>query len=250
MKSKAKFWLNPGAVGSVLGLAAVSLSTVAMAIQPVVAAPSSQDNNPGIAPIQSHPDGKTYSQWAVAWWQWAAQTPDSTNPLRDKGDCSVGQKGHVWFLGGTLSGDTREAVVRYCTVPTGTKLFFPIINTFYGAFLNDTDRTEKYVREQVAFIKNENLSLIEVQLDGVPVKNPSQYLEESPLFDVQLPTDNIYGLTANDAPQLLLSPSVDRGYYLFLQPLPPGKHTITWKAKLGTIKQDITYYIEVKPERS
>jgi len=51
-------------------------------------------------------------------------------------------------------------------------------------------------------------------------------------------------------PQLLLSPSVDEGYYLFLQPLPPGKHTITWKAKVGTIEQNITYNIDVKPGRN
>ena len=249
MNSKAQSWLNPGVIGSVLGLAAVSLSTVVMSslsIQPVVAEPS-QTNNPGIAPIQSHPDGKTYGQWAADWWQWASQTPASINPLLDKGDCSVGQKGHVWFLGGTLPGDTRTSVVRNCTVPTGTKLFFPIINAFFGAFLSDPpdQRTETFIREQVAYIKEP--TLLEAKIDGVPVKNPAQYLEKSPLFDVKLPTDNIYGLDESVIPQLLLSPSVDQGYYLFLQPLPPGKHTIKWKAKIGTVEQNVTYNIDVRP---
>jgi hypothetical protein len=256
MKSKAKLRSNPGAVGRVLGLAAMSLSTVVMAslsIQPVVAAPSSQDNNPGIAPIQSHPDGKTYGQWAAAWWQWAQQTPASTNPLLDKldkRDCSVGQKGHVWFLGGILSlVDTRNAVVRNCTVPTGTKLFFPLLNTTYGAFVTDPpdQRTEDFLRAQVAFI--ETPTLLEAKIDGVPVKNPTQYLEKSPLFDVQLPIDNIYEANGIAVP-LLFSPNVDEGYYLFVQPLPPGKHTIEWKEKIGTAEQNVTYYIEVKPGRN
>ena len=252
MNSKAQSWLNPGVIGSVLGLAAVSLSTIVMSslfIQPVVAEPS-QNNNPGIAPIQSHPDGKTYGQWAANWWQWALQTPASINPLLDKGDCSVGQKGHVWFLGGTFSGEPGEKVVRNCTVPTGTKLFFPLYNATYGAFLNDSPatRTEDYLRAQVAYV--EQLTLLEAKIDGVPVKNPTQYLEKSPLFDVKLPTDNIYGVDESVVLQLLLSPSVDEGYYLFLQPLPPGKHTISWKAKVGSFEQNVTYNIDVKPGRN
>ncbi len=255
MTNKAKSWSPLGVIGSVLGLAAVNLSTIAIAslsIQPVVAQASSQNNNPRIAPIQSHPDGKTYGQWAASWWQWALQTPANINPLLDKGDCSVGQKGHVWFLGGTFSGET---VVRNCTVPTGTKLFFPLANASYGAFLNDPPetRTEESLRAQVDYLKKANITLLEVKIDGVQVMNPSQYFEQSPLFDVQLPTDNIYGVDESVVPQLLLSPSVDQGYYLFLQPLPPGAHTITWKAKVVsvepniTVEQNVTYNIVVTP---
>ena len=254
MHSQAKSWLNPRVIGIVLGLATVNLSTVVMAslsIQSVAAEPLSQDNNPRIAPIQFPPDKKTYGQWAAAWWQWALQTPANLNPLLDNGDCSVGQQGDVWFLGGTFSG---EAAVRNCNVPAGTKLFFPLVNAFYGAFQTDPpeQRTEKYLRNQVAYIKKQNLTRLEAEIDGVPVKNPTQYLEKSPLFDVQLPQDNIYGVDDKVVPQLRLSPSVDQGYYLFLQPLSPGKHTITWKAKIsysgGNVEQNVTYHIDVKPE--
>ena len=255
MKSKAKSWSNPGVVESVLGLAAASLSTVLMAslpIQPVVAEASSQEHNPRIAPIQSHQGGKSYSQWAANWWQWALETPASTNPLLNKGECSVGQKGRVWFIGGTFNG---EAVVRNCTVPAGTSLFLPLINTFYGAFLTDPpeQRTEKFLREQVDYIKKENLTLLKVEIDGVSVKNPSQYFEKSPLFNVQLPKDNIYGVDESVIPQLRLAPSVDQGYYLFLEPLKPGKHTIKWQAKIssptGNSEQNVTYNIVVKSEK-
>lgn len=258
MKSKATSWSNPGVLGSVIGLATASLSTVLMAslpIQPVVAEPSSQEHNPRIAPIQSHPGGKSYSQWAANWWQWALQTPASTNPLLDKGECNVGQKGRVWFIGGTFSGEANKEVVRNCSVPAGTSLFLPLINTFYGAFLNDPpeQRTEKFLREQVDYIKKENLTLLKVEIDGVSVKNPSQYFEKSTLFNVQLPKDNIYGVDESVIPELRLAPSVDQGYYLFLEPLKQGKHTIKWQAKMssptGNTEQNITYNIVVKSER-
>lgn len=253
MKSKAKSWSNLGVIGSIVGLATASISTLVMAslpIQSVLAESSSQQNNPRIAPIQSHPSGKSYSQWAATWWKWALENPASTNPLLDKGECSVGQKGRVWFIGGTFSG---EAVVRDCTVPPGTSLFFPLINSFYGAFTTDPpeQRTEKFVRDQVACTAPP--TLLQAEIDGVPVKKPSQYFEKSPLFNVQLLTDNIYGVDQTVIPELRLSPSVDEGYYLFLEPLKPGKHTIKWQAKIscanGNSQQNITYNIVVKSER-
>lgn len=209
---------------------------------------------PSIAPIQSHPHGKTYSQWAAAWWEWALETPASVNPVLDTtGEhCAEGQKGHVWFLAGsTFSGGTVE---RSCTIPTGTALFFPLINAFYGAFLNDPPETttEAFLRARVACTN----VVLSAEIDGTPVSNPLQYFEQSPLFDVQLPEDNVFGVSEDDVPELLLSPSVDAGYYLFLTPLPPGEHTIHWTAsqecpfvpgeELIPFEQDTTYHITVR----
>lgn len=252
MKSKYRFWQVPRLAWSLFEVAILSLTAGLIASfpsQPVFAESSSQKDVSGIAPIQSHPHGKTYSEWAATWWQWALQTPASVNPLLDKGECSVGQSGKVWFIGGTFTG-SGDLIERNCTIPPGTALFFPLINAGYFAFLNDppAQRTESYLRAQVAC---DAPTLLEANIDGAPVSNPAQYFEKSPLFDVQLPKDNVLGLKESDAPQLLLSPSVDQGYYLFLNPLPPGNHTIQWKAKITcpvatTYEQNNTYTITVR----
>lgn len=208
------------------------------------------NSNPGIAPIESHPHGKTYSDWAAAWWKWVLQIPASDNPLLNNGACNVGQVGRVWFLSGSFVPLTEP---RTCTVPTGTSLFFPVINLGGFAFLNDPPekRTEKFLRSEATC----DVTQLDVEIDGVPVNQPAQYFEQSPLFDVQLPADNVYGLTENDAPQLLLSPSVDAGYYLFLHPLPPGQHTIQWSAQCHApvgdfdLQQNVTYEITVLPNK-
>lgn len=212
---------------------------------------SSQEDQPHIAPIHSRPAGKTYSEWAATWWQWALQIPASVNPLLNKGDCSVGQQGRVWFIGGTLDGSV--AATRDCTIPAGTSLFFPLINASYFAFLNapPEQRTEEFLRSNV---KCDVPTVLQAKIDGVPVKNPTKYFEESPLFDVQLPTDNVYGLTESVVPQLLLSPGVDQGYYLFLRPLEPGKHSINWQATISCpsnlmFSQNISYNIVVQSKR-
>lgn len=88
--------------------------------------------NPGIAPINSKPHGKSYSQWAAAWWQWALGVPADVSPLLDPTgeNAGVGQEGPVWFLAGSPGGTTERAI----TVPTGKALFLPILNIAYLGF--------------------------------------------------------------------------------------------------------------------
>ncbi len=202
--------------------------------------------NPGIAPIQSSPHGKTYSAWAADWWKWALETEASENPLIDLTgeNCGVNQSDSVWFLAGSLVGP----VTRECTVPSGRPLFFPLINAFYGAFLNDPPATRipEFIRAQVTCIEDAVFPLVEI--DGVAVANPEQYLEKSVIFHVQLPENNIFGVGANVIPDLRLSPSADEGFYLVVPPLTPGDHTIKWQASSADCgsSQNITYNLTVE----
>ena len=90
-------------------------------------------------------------------------------------------------------------------------------------------------------------------IDGTRVANPARFVttaEQSPIFQVQLPTDNIFGLTDSQAPELLLSPAAHKGFYLYLEPLlPPGNHiikwTATWDCTGGPFSQNITYKLKV-----
>jgi hypothetical protein len=208
---------------------------------------SAKEPGPNVLPPNSNPYGKSYGEWSAAWWQWALETPASVNPVLDPtgANCAVGQKGTVWFLAGTFGNGRVE---RSCTVPTETPLYFPLINNFYGAFLTDPpdQRTEAYLRAQVKCDKVD----LRAEIDGIKVKNPLQYSEQSPLFDVQLPADNVFGLGADVIPELRLSPSVDAGYYLFLPPLPSGEHEIQWKASQscpsGKFSQEVTYHVTVR----
>jgi hypothetical protein len=194
----------------------------------------------------SSPHGRSYAEWAAAWWQWALGNPATGNPLLDPtGDaCATGQSGHVWFLAGTLASD---AVTRDCTIPQGTALLVPLINIAYFAFLNDPPetRTEEFIRSQVTCIEDAEFVLVEI--DGRPVRDPTRYFERSVVFSVVLPEDNLFGATETQIPELTLSPSVDAGYYLFLHPLPPGEHTLRWQASSAEcgFAQDITYDLTV-----
>jgi len=222
----------------------------AMALLMVSPASAKSTGNPGILPPQSHPHGHTYGEWAARWWQWALETPASVNPFIDMtGEhCDGGQLGHVWFLAGVLGGGSAT---RTCNVPRGTALFFPVVNIAWFAFTTDPpeERTETFVRNAAAATCGTAVAL-EADIDGVKVNDPFQYFEQSPLFDVQLPPDNLFGATTTDIPELLLSPSVDEGYYLFLAPLSPGKHTLHWSGSWEKPENcpnlDVTYNLTVR----
>jgi hypothetical protein len=200
-----------------------------------------------IAPIQSKPHGKSYSQWAAAWWKWAAETPASVNPVSDTTGqhCAQGQSGQVWFLAGSF---TSAPVTRTCTVPKGKALFFPLLNKFYGAFLNDPpeQQAEAFLRSQVACIAD--AAFTQVTIDGGAVSNPRQYQEQSVLFDIFLPEDNIFGATEADIPELKMTPNADRSFYLFVSPLKPGTHMLRWQGSSAAcgFSQDITYHLTVQ----
>jgi hypothetical protein len=75
----------------------------------------------------SKPHNLTYGEWTAKWWQWAYSIPREVNPAYDDTGkyCSENQRGPVWFFPGTYG----KSVIRECTVPTGTAILFPILNS-------------------------------------------------------------------------------------------------------------------------
>jgi hypothetical protein len=224
-----------------IGLAACAATGIAFAAQ----------GNPGIAPIDSRiATVQTYTDLGAEWWQWALAAPAADTPLFDAtGEkCAVGQYGPVWFLAGTMgSGGHTE---RSCEVPPGKAIFFPVINLAYLAFLNDPPetRTLEFLRAQLAGCDSTSIHDVSVKIDGVAVARPLRYetsAEESPLFEVQLPTDNPFGLTPEVAERLLLSPSIHKGWYLYVKPLTPGSHRIEWTATWNCGSEDVAYNLNV-----
>ena len=230
---------------TVLVIALVGLNT-----HPAVAEDTDDDQRPRIAPIQTRPQGQSYGRWAAEWWQWALGIPAAVNPLTDTtGEhCAQRQVDEVWFLAGSTSTDP---VVRTCEIPAGKSLFFPLINTLYGAFLNDPPetRTEEFVREAGSCTEPVEIS---VEIDGFTIPRPLRFFtgasgSQSPIFNIQLPPGNLPGFDEIMVPELVLSPSAEQGYYLFVRPLSRGTHAIRWIASGCTpgASQDITYYLKV-----
>jgi len=267
MKTRNKLWLTaglvaaagwaPSAVAAGLCLGGPGACAAGkVSARAVVAAPSSNATGTVIpaaavvAPVDSTPFGQTYGRWAAQWWQWAFGTPTAVNPVLDPtgANCAQRQVGDVWFLAGAFSSGT---VTRTCAIPAGKALFFPTLNIGYGAWLNDPPetRTDEFMRAAAVCNVPANIS---VWIDGAKVANPTRFFtgpsgSQSPLFNVQMPPLNIFGVDDTVVPELVLSPTAEQGYYLFVRPMRPGAHTIKWLASGCTDgnSQDITYNLTV-----
>lgn len=168
--------------------------------------------------------GMSQGDWGAAWWQWILSIPASDSPLLDENGnrCSEGQgDSAVFFLAGTWTGGP---VQRECTIPSGKFLFFPIINAecstvevgtqWYGA--NEAELRQCAGRSANDF---DGDSLV-VTVDGKQLKKLDQQRVVSAAYRFILPENDILGLGPDEAL------SVSDGYYVMLQPLPLGEHSI------------------------
>jgi Ca2+-binding RTX toxin-like protein len=216
---------------------------------------------------------KTQSQLADEWWKYSGSIPQEDNPTLDlTGDFSgVNQSGDVYFLSG-LSGFSAASgpVNRSIVVPQGKTIFIPIIGqATLGNNLGDTSGLDipEYAKE------SENIKVFNLTIDGKPVvmnltqaQGYRQKTQDPNGFSYQSPDNSVFEGT--DFDNTLLAKSYQDGYYVGLNPLPSGKHTISFQAQLidfgyddsgnlveqknldGSTKyitQNISYTIDVKP---
>jgi hypothetical protein len=247
------------------------------AAPPLERAATGSDGNPGVAPLASRPLGQSYADWAVAWWKWIDSIPYAVNPLQDHTgqDCAEDQSGQVWFLAG-VSGGAGGTANLSCTLPAGKHIFFPIVN-----FINDYPCPEPPPFEPAPgqsladFLLNgtngipgakqvmDTASNLSVTVDGVALKNVSDYRTPSGLFCF---TANLAGnpnlMTAfdscltNNAPASSINPctapsqpGLEDGYYIMLEPLSRGTHTIHLVGQVNFFSppfvEDVTYHLTV-----
>lgn len=237
---------------TVLILLMVIVATIASPPLPMQA---NQNPNPGIIPVNSQ-----YTSLAAAWWQWALSFPVSDNPLFDVigAKACVGEQGpgDIFFLAGVIN--VSGTATRNIQVPAGSRLFFPVVNVVWDNIGIDPPLTVSQLYENanayVAAIKE-----LHASIDGKPVQSLSSYRAKSKPFCYTLPaTDNVYQYPPfGISPEWLapfacdsgfcVCPVVADGYWLLLNPLPPGPHTINFGGGNDAFTLDVTYNITVVP---
>lgn len=190
-------------------------------------------------------DGRSATDLSSDWWKWAMSSPDEINPVRDLSGihCDTGQRGNVWFLAG---GFGSSKIRRTCEIPAGKHIFFPVINMVYSPSRPNNGYTCEQAKLH-ASINNDTAIDLFVQVDGVAVKDPKSFRARTDkCFD-------IYDwIPAADKP-FDAYPSASDGYWILLNPLKRGKHTIKFSGRYnstfdayGRNLQDIEYDITIK----
>jgi len=201
----------------------------------------------GVSPVPAGQkvDGMSAVDLAAEWWKWAMAAPQEINPVADRSGrhCAVGQQGKVWFLAG---GFGSSKVSRECRVPADRHLFFPVVNMVYYRHPQNPNYTCEQAK-RLAALNNDTAIDLFASLDGVGIPGiEKQRVKTEKCFDVFERVPKSAG-----APNAF--PSATDGYWLLLQPLPKGRHTLTFGGKynrespdFGRMVQDIEYRLTVE----
>jgi hypothetical protein len=186
-----------------------------------------------------NPFGKTWREWTAEWWKWSLSLPKGQNPITDTSgeNASHNQSGPVWFLAGTFGGLAE----RTCEIPAEKAIFFPIS-------CNETSYAEcpnfKTDAELRAFAKADidQVKTIMATVDGQKLPDSDLRRLESPPFELTLPEGNVIG-----APPGKTQSNSD-GYWVFLKPLPVGRHEIHFFSNCSTdaLLVEARYHLTVR----
>lgn len=185
------------------------------------------------------------AQLTADWWQWAMSTSEEDSPVADPtgANCGVNQRGDTWFLAG---GFGSSKIQRTCSVPAGKKLFFPLVNMVYWPARGARAITCASTKASAALNNDTALDLF-AELDGTPIRDLKRYrIASSECFDV-------FARVPAALHPYKAFPSATDGFWLLLNPLPPGRHTLKFggrynheSADYGRMVQDIEYVLNVQ----
>jgi hypothetical protein len=214
------------------------------------------------------PFGKSYDDWIAEFWNWVVSL--STDEAAPKpGGCLIHESGSMVMLMNSAVGGSHNQV---CTITSDQGILIPIWNAWCDSGdhrgLSDEQLT-KCAREEF------NLGKIgsEVKVDGVPIaklgvtmalisgsldykittlQNISEVYTKG--FNITIPADSMLLSAANLVAGEWRAGS--HGWWVFLEPLPPGKHTVSYNVRVfptgaltspgvNAISSDITYLLNV-----
>lgn len=178
--------------------------------------------------------GKTYPEWASAWWKWWYELPQGAKCVSPESDptgesCNLNQPADVIFLAGTQGGNAERTK---CIIPRGKPIFFPIIN--FGSDNAGVPPDQQLPETEIASsVNGAVMQMVDVtlKLDGVVVDTTSLRVQATK-FAYTLPSEpNQY--SCHGAPGVTgpVSPAYQGGFYALLDPPSPGSHTIEFSGR-------------------
>jgi len=193
--------------------------------------------------------GYSQSELGDRWWQEMAGTPvrnhpaiydDSSDPNGRSGSSARASEtriGRIQLLAGWFgyapTYETPDTVNRTITIPAGSSLFFPMLNTAWWDGPLANGRPEAGINERGGPTEEElreffdwwaSIATPVASIDGVRIPDTTSHFQQSEdIFFSRYARDNILGVTVPHT-----SAQIAAGYWIGLMPLSPETHTITF----------------------
>ena len=214
------------------------------------------NKNPGVIPPNGKFRGLSYEDLEARFWQslFAIPVVDGDHPLISGGAVDVGNG--ISVLAAPFGGADLDI-----TIPAGTALFFPLVNSECSELEPDPfhgdDEAEQRACANDWMDQAYDLS---ATIDGRAIRSlESAYRFESEQYVFgPLPDNNIFEFFGLPDTVGATSTSVDAGYYLFLAPLSVGEHEIHITGAIDPFTPDdpaddliidTTFHVTVTPKK-
>ena len=199
------------------------------------------------------------------WWQWGFGLDTTVvNPFTELGQagCDVGlqDNGKLLFLVGTSKNFTTYPdngfPVHECDVKKGTSILFPVLNVACNNLEIDTPFFGANEQDQRIcannFINATILESLQLEIDGKSIDNLEQYRVDSPAggFEFTAVENNPFATPVGDGT------GVSDAFWILIENLKPGKHTISFSGSIdlnkipplsGIFEAGATYNLFVQP---
>lgn len=185
-------------------------------------------------------DDRDGGRLGAEWWQHLISIPTQLNPILDEtgASCMIGQRGDIWFLHGSLGNALGSPIERSCTIPTGKRIFLPVINLICIPFPDETiQQNARACKEAI-----DAVNFTSLEIDGRARDRLIERAQDKKGFDVTAPDDNLFGAPAG------VYIAVHDGFFALLPVLRPGEHTIHFKGSSSGpsgFSVDVIYHIHV-----
>jgi hypothetical protein len=247
MKYNISHFLVFSLVSMVAAIMLVAISSLALSY--------GQESQPKIFLTGSSPYGIPFNQWIGKWWQWYVSVPKTESPNHpdypdhiSKENCAIRQNlsSPVVFLFTPLVDEPFPE--RTCVVPKDKAILIPIISG--EADNGDPEQTDKSERGMIQTAKAGNdYGAISIKLDNTKLNfnEDPKFRAMSGFFNITLPEHNLW--EEKEVPGTYKG--ITEGYFLFLNPLPAGNHTLYYEAatnppNANVYAQTVTYHLNVK----
>jgi hypothetical protein len=265
------------------GKSSVALVIACLALFAAMPMASAQEKSGSVSvvPITDTVGGLTYSQLSAQWW--VRESKLNTPTALD--DCTLMNTplGTVFFLAGTTGVTLPATKPRPCPVPSDKAIMFPVFNVEWSqdeaqnqkklhgstsscVISNDINGhlitgTDAAALSACATTQAQHATLpgarLAADVDGVMLQDLTKFRAVSTPFEFDLVKHNPFcrALTSPLKCPLTNNPAAADGFWIILNPLSPGKHTIHIAATVPfpeidfTFKTEVTYILTVQPQK-
>ena len=168
------------------------------------------------------------------------------NPVLDESGkfASVNQPSrHVWFLAGKIGSENKNIPKRTCNIPASRSILFPVINCEANPLESPELVTKRDLMDHVS--NDENTIVLKESFVDDKYVTPQRVKSDPEVFEVELDVNNAFGVVGGGK-----TFAAADGYWVYLKPLPPGKHSICFRGscEYGKLNSGADYHLEVQQD--